>query len=206
MATTTPNYGWPVPTDTDYVKDGAAAIEALGDAIDATVFALPAPASGLTLINATNFTAQSSVSASNIFDSTYSTYRILINLLPSAGNQSLSFRCRENVTDKTTNYNGGISKVNYLGTASTTAMNSANAFFVMTNLGTDDPAIATIDLYRTATKCQYSSTGINPQDLNANFQAGSNVNMTNFTGFTIFPSNTGTITGFVKVYGYQESI
>jgi hypothetical protein len=28
MATTTPNYGWPVPTDTDYVKDGAAAIEA----------------------------------------------------------------------------------------------------------------------------------------------------------------------------------
>jgi hypothetical protein len=39
MATTTPNYGWPVPTSTDYVKDGATAIEALGDAIDATVFA-----------------------------------------------------------------------------------------------------------------------------------------------------------------------
>jgi hypothetical protein len=41
MATTTPNYGWPVPTSTDYVKDGATAIEALGDAIDATVFGLP---------------------------------------------------------------------------------------------------------------------------------------------------------------------
>ena len=40
MATTTPNYGWPVPTSTDYVKDGATAIEALGDAIDATVFGL----------------------------------------------------------------------------------------------------------------------------------------------------------------------
>ena len=39
MATTTPNYGWPVPTSTDYVKDGATAIEALGDAIDATLFA-----------------------------------------------------------------------------------------------------------------------------------------------------------------------
>jgi hypothetical protein len=34
MATTTPIYGWPVPTSTDYVKDGATAIEALGDAID----------------------------------------------------------------------------------------------------------------------------------------------------------------------------
>jgi hypothetical protein len=43
MATTTPNYGWPVPTSTDYVKDGATAIEALGDAIDATVFGLSGP-------------------------------------------------------------------------------------------------------------------------------------------------------------------
>jgi len=37
MATTTPNNGWPVPTSTDYVKDGATAIEALGDAIDTSV-------------------------------------------------------------------------------------------------------------------------------------------------------------------------
>lgn len=37
MATTTPLNGWPVPTSTDYVKDGASAIEALGDAIDTSV-------------------------------------------------------------------------------------------------------------------------------------------------------------------------
>jgi len=30
MATTTPNFGWPVPTSTDLVKDGATAIEGLG--------------------------------------------------------------------------------------------------------------------------------------------------------------------------------
>jgi hypothetical protein len=34
MATTTPNFGWSVPTNTDLVKDGALAIETLGDAID----------------------------------------------------------------------------------------------------------------------------------------------------------------------------
>jgi hypothetical protein len=34
MATTTPNFGWSVPTSTDYVKDGATNIETLGDAID----------------------------------------------------------------------------------------------------------------------------------------------------------------------------
>lgn len=32
---TTPTYLWPTPADTDYVKDGAAAIRTLGDAIDA---------------------------------------------------------------------------------------------------------------------------------------------------------------------------
>ena len=36
MATTTPNYGWVVPTSTDLVKDGATAIETLGDSIDAS--------------------------------------------------------------------------------------------------------------------------------------------------------------------------
>jgi hypothetical protein len=40
MATTTPNYGWSVPTSTDLVKDGATAIETLGDSVDATVKAL----------------------------------------------------------------------------------------------------------------------------------------------------------------------
>jgi hypothetical protein len=40
MATTTPNYGWDVPTSTDYVKDGATAIETLGDDIDATLYTI----------------------------------------------------------------------------------------------------------------------------------------------------------------------
>jgi len=40
MATTTPNFGWTVPTSTDLVKDGATAIETLGDAIDASLSSL----------------------------------------------------------------------------------------------------------------------------------------------------------------------
>jgi len=40
MATTTPNFGWPVPTSSDLVKNGAVAIEALGDAIDASLLDL----------------------------------------------------------------------------------------------------------------------------------------------------------------------
>jgi hypothetical protein len=44
MATTTPNYGWPVPTSSDLVKNGATAIEALGDAADATMATMVAKA------------------------------------------------------------------------------------------------------------------------------------------------------------------
>lgn len=40
MATTTPNFGWTVPTSTDLVKDGATAIETLGDGVDASFVGL----------------------------------------------------------------------------------------------------------------------------------------------------------------------
>jgi hypothetical protein len=40
MATTTPNFGWSVPTSTDLVTNGAVAIETLGDAVDASVWNL----------------------------------------------------------------------------------------------------------------------------------------------------------------------
>jgi hypothetical protein len=46
MATTTPNFGWPVPTSTDLVKDGATAIESLGDSIDASLLDLKGGTTG----------------------------------------------------------------------------------------------------------------------------------------------------------------
>jgi hypothetical protein len=53
MATTTPNFGWPVPTSTDLVKDGATAIEALGDGIDASLVDLKGGTTGQILAKAT---------------------------------------------------------------------------------------------------------------------------------------------------------
>lgn len=54
MATTTPNFGWPVPTSTDLVKDGATAIEALGDGIDTSLVDLKGGTTGQILSKATN--------------------------------------------------------------------------------------------------------------------------------------------------------
>jgi hypothetical protein len=54
MATTTPNFGWSVPTSTDLVKDGATAIETLGDAIDASLLDLKGGTSGQVLSKNSN--------------------------------------------------------------------------------------------------------------------------------------------------------
>jgi hypothetical protein len=49
MATTTPNFGWTVPTSSDLVKNGATAIETLGDSVDASLAGLTVNAqTGLT--------------------------------------------------------------------------------------------------------------------------------------------------------------
>ena len=54
MATTTPNYGWVVPTSTDLVKDGATAIETLGDSIDASFVGLKGGTTGQVLSKTSN--------------------------------------------------------------------------------------------------------------------------------------------------------
>ncbi len=54
MATTTPNFGWSVPTSTDLVKDGATAIETLGDSVDASMGDLLGGTSGQMLVKNSN--------------------------------------------------------------------------------------------------------------------------------------------------------
>jgi hypothetical protein len=53
MATTTPNFGWSVPTSSDLVKNGAVAIETLGDSIDASLVDLKGGTTGQVLAKAT---------------------------------------------------------------------------------------------------------------------------------------------------------
>jgi hypothetical protein len=54
LSTVTPNFNWPVPTSSDLVKDGATAIEALGDSIDASLVDLKGGTSGQVLSKNSN--------------------------------------------------------------------------------------------------------------------------------------------------------
>jgi hypothetical protein len=107
MATTTPNYGWTVPTSTDLVKDGATAIETLGDAIDASMnTALGTKKAGMVLLNTTSFSGVSSFSlAADTFTNTYDNYHIQI-VCTASTDTTISWRGRTAGSDlSTANYN-----------------------------------------------------------------------------------------------------
>jgi len=129
MATTTPNYGWTVPTSTDLVKDGATAIETLGDAIDASMnTALGTKKAGMVLLNTTSFSAVASQSINDVFSATYDNYVLLINYLTSTtANQT--WRLRVSGTDNSAaSYQTALTGINGSGTARNSTVDAGTSW------------------------------------------------------------------------------
>ena len=208
MATTTPNYGWAVPTSTDLVKDGATAIETLGDAIDASMnTALGTKKAGMVLLNTTSFSAVSAQAINDVFSSTYDNYRILLDLTGST-TLTLSMRFRIAGADNlTSNY-----YYQYIQGNSTTvngARAAASTSWVLDGgLGTDrfnyvldlaNPNLATTKSMIELGSQNYSAAA-SIKTFFASYGFGAT---TSFTGFSLITS-TGNITGTVSVYGYNK--
>jgi hypothetical protein len=198
MATTTPNYGWPVPTSTDYVKDGATAIEALGDAIDATVFGLPS--GGLTLISATTIgSAVSSVTVTGAFSATYDNYRILVSGGTASTNTGLSLQ----MGATTSGYKYSLVNAPY-NASPAAASSGAGGNILYSAMMTTDGLAGTIDVNspflskRTTFSCVWSS----PSETGTT--TGHLGNTTSYTAFTL-ATLSGTVTGgTIRVYGYKN--
>lgn len=200
MATTTPNFGWPVPTSTDYVKDGATAIEALGDAIDATVAGL---GSGLKFITTQSFTTSSAINVNNCFSSTYTNYKILVNATGSAtGN--LNMRMRVGGVDNS----GSIYSRQFLRAISSTVSGSYDTL-TETNVGdvaTTTTNLCVVEVFnpalaaKTRIAANFSGGGVNYVGLFYTLHDTA----TAYDGFSLIPSS-GTVTGNLWVYGYQKA-
>ena len=201
MATTTPNYGWPVPTSTDLVKDGATAIEDLGDAIDATVFGLGAP--GLVLVKTQTIgTTVASVTVSNAFSATYDAYRITISGgVASAADPSLRF----NLDGATTNYYYALVFATYT-TGAVSGAAASNAGFIDYN-GAGSTAHIAMDLSVISPFLAKPTTTIGATQgaTVGGTSVGIHKTATSYTGFVLTPS-AGTLTGgTIRVYGYVNS-
>jgi hypothetical protein len=203
MATTTPNYGWPVPTSTDYVKDGATAIEALGDAIDATVFGLGS--GGFVQIGTTqSFTTAATVNVNDVFSANYKNYRIVINGVGSS-NADMSMRMRVSGTDNTA-ANYGFVRF-YASAEPSSAPNGASTAtaFTVGQLMSNRQGVLQLDIFNPfeTVNTSYVGTGSGlGVHSTAWLLSGTLSVTTSYTGFTLIPS-VGTITGNVSVFGIK---
>jgi hypothetical protein len=202
MATTTPNYGWAVPTSTDLVKDGATAIETLGDAIDASMnTALGTKKAGMVLLNTTSFSAVASVSLpASTFTSTYNSYLINIDVTQSTS-LALNYRLRASGTDASgANYNN---YSNFVSTVWNGGGNIANGTSGRVVGDFDTFIVGTMKIYDPATavptKFAIDGNGIE----RFWFASGGNHTLSTAYDSITFLTSTGTITGSINCYAFN---
>jgi hypothetical protein len=208
MPTVTPNYGWPVPLSTDYVKDGASAIEALGDAIDATVFGLGSGALALVKSQVIG-TAVSTVAVTGAFSSTYRNYKVIISggSISGAGNPVSIQLGPSSVGAYNTSYYMNFIYNNYSSNSVAGAVsNNTSAWTQMLYPGSNGyhaefELLSPQAAYRTGlkgTRFDLASAGI------AGPITGFHDSVNQFTDFSLLPTGGNTLTGgTIYVYGYK---
>jgi hypothetical protein len=211
MATTTPNYGWDVPTSTDYVKDGAVAIETLGDDIDASLFSITGGKNvGLQYITGGTYTGASTVSVNNCFTTDYDYYKlILTNDSLSSGSGNVYIKWRVSGVDSSASYSWGALGVEAGGNQLGNQGNNQSAGFLISQTRTGAGQFAFfLDIQNvrlaTPTQAQWIFTSNTPtyNTVEATFGGGLHNVSTAYDGFSIIaPAN---IAGKYKVYGYRN--
>jgi hypothetical protein len=210
MATTTPNYGWDVPTSTDYVKDGATAIETLGDDIDASLFGITNGKNvGLVPLNTTSFTAQTAVTIDNVFSATYANYIIETKFTQNTAAGDHQMYLRAGGVDAAGNWRGG-GVFNYAtsATLSSYRMNGGAGFQMGGGAASSAVPAATFKLFNpfVAANTQVFGSGVG-NDATAIFSWNLNANhdiSTAYDGIK-FLCTAGTITGTIRIYGIRNS-
>ena len=200
----TPNYSWPIPDNTDLVKDGAEAIRDLGNAIDTTVGGLSG--AGLVHINTTDFSAVASQSINDVFSADYDNYKIML-IHTNVDDVALNYRLRisgaDNSTANYTRQRYGAAGTSFIGDRSASQTSGA----IATVGAAGNTGFASIDMFRpflAETTYSVSNTAQGTTNLSAfSFNNIHNV-ASSFTGFTIFPSS-GNFSGSISVYGYRKS-
>ena len=215
MATTTPNYGWDVPTSTDYVKDGATAIETLGDDIDASLFSITSGLNvGMVLITSVSIgTGVSSIPVSNCFSAAFDEYMIYVQGFESSSVDSLQWQLRDGTGNiGGTSYNStGLEKVTDNTFTSRLAINTSS-IRIGTTGGSGGGYYSTIRVSSpfltrdTAIKASAAAADPNVFGVVWNEMAGSHLLNNSYTGFNVFPGGATTFTGgSIKVYGMRNS-
>lgn len=199
--TTTTNYGWTIPNDDELVKNGAAAIRTLGQAIDTTAAASFAP--GLVHVNTTQITGTpASVSLDDIFTTDYQHYLVIMHYIAST-TIGLRARLRDAGSDITT-ASSYTTQTMQVQTSTLSGTIVTNDYF---NLSIGTSTTSTLNLLIT-NPFLATQTGINFQGGTTDgtrLGTGRQSTASSVDGLTIFP-NTGTFSsGSISVFGYRTA-
>jgi hypothetical protein len=209
MATTTPNYGWAVPTSTDLVKDGATAIETLGDAIDASMnTALGTKKAGMVLLNTTSFSAVSSVSLpAGTFSATYDNYSIRFNNTVASSALWISARMRASGSDDSTS-NYATQQYSASGTTVSASRNTAQNFlYEFQYIHTDrlnTPETLLVNPFNTRPTVLTASLPIADSTPAYYLRMWVQNTTTSYDSMTFYTGSATTLTGSVSVYGFNK--
>jgi hypothetical protein len=224
MATTTTNFGWDIPQSTDLVKDGATAIAALGQDIDTAFVDFKGgttgqvlkktsgtdldvewgtASSGLTLINTTSFSGVSSQSISDVFSTTYTNYRIVINVQSATSQVEFLYRMRVSGSDdSTSNYYSQVitgNDTSVAGERVSTATSGTLAQITNNQSGIDAVFYKPFEASRT----MVTAASANSIDTIRIRNIGSVLaTSTSYTGLTLICSQN--ITGTISIYGLAK--
>jgi hypothetical protein len=201
---TTPTYSWPIPDDTDLVKDGAEAIRDLGNAIDTTVDGLPG--AGLVHIETQTVSGATSNSFNDVFSATYDNYKILVSG-NTVANSDVQLRLRASGTDATAaNYDiqrleasattVSAARVNSQTSATVCSFGgSANSNFLSFELA--NPFIASLTTFKSENEENRSGVGMVRGQ-----RAGFHTLSTSYDGFTLITATN--LSAKVSIYGYAK--
>jgi hypothetical protein len=205
----TVNNNWPTPVATDLVKDGWEAIKDLGDAIDTTLGVYAPPATGLTLINTTSFSAVASQSVNDVFSATYDNYLILTNIQNTVGDSNLTFRLRVSGTDNSASNYQWVTKYN---TSSNSAFvgdatpGGTTTSWKIQDISLNTTGNATINIFNPFATKHTTFKSLDTFSLSPVFsieRGGATTVTTSYTGFTVI-AGSNSITGTISVYGFNK--
>jgi len=179
------------------------------DSTTATGLKWAAASGGLTLISSTTFTGSSAHNVNDVFSSTYQNYLVQLNMdSPSAtGYQQL--RLRVSGADNTTSnyFWSGIYNVSNATTPAGEGGGAASSFTYayVESAGTASMTFNIANPFETKATSYTNTSGRTTGSISVlYYNAGAFNATTSFTGFTLFPAS-GTITGKVRVYGYNNA-
>ena len=177
----TPNFSWPVPVATDYVKDGWEAISDLGNAIDTTVAGLSSGAE--TVLSSGDITASAALNLSSVLSNTYKFYNFYFYANGSTTGQNVFLQFRENTTNKAASYYGGGNYGQFNGVTGAFNSNNNGSSIAITTISSTHTSSVAMRIVRPSAIIGHVNL-LTYDDFNDYGAHGSytNNNMTNFNG------------------------